>query len=134
MAVDLLDTDTPPNPAQFIRIDLFPANAVLTLKAQPQGEDSEGEDAPEPVTQNFTTVRVILTDTEAYIYADTKEGPRAVLRADLTAFEGTNRDGYTATLDGGSIQFKRSNGCGCGSRLRGIRPFPSTPHAPLSIF
>lgn len=109
-----------PGMAQFIRIDLFPAYVKFTA------EDESVIEYPD--------VRVILTDSHAFIFQDTNIGPRAVLIGELTAFEGTNRDGYTATLDDASMYFKRSTGCGCGSLLRGIRPFPSVPHAPLSIF
>lgn len=114
------DDHVEPYPAQFIRIDLFPANAVFT--------PTEGE----PI--EYGSARVILTDGNGYVYADTPTGPRAVLVGALTGFEGSNKTGYIGTFDDGQLSFARSNGCGCGSRLRGINPLPSTPHEALSIF
>lgn len=121
-AIDLATTPYTEVPdAQFIRIDLYPANAEL--------RDENGNQ-----TQFFPNVRLVLTDSYASIFADGPGDPVRVLLASLTGFQGSNREGYTAYVPGGTIYFKRSTGCGCGSRLRGVRPYPYAPQVPLSIF
>jgi hypothetical protein len=94
-----------PTPA-YIRLDLFPAEVV---------------DFP------YTT-RVVVTDTEWFFYVDSPEGPTAGLSGELYDFEGTNTRGYTIVSPDGTRHYvRRSGGCGCGSRLRGFRPFPGVP-------
>ena len=93
----------------YIRLDLFPAEV-------------QGPNAPSTLT------RVIVTDTEYHFFVDTPDGPTSGLSGALYDLEGRNTTGYTITSDDGSRYLvRRSGGCGCGSRLRGFRPFPGVP-------
>ena len=90
------------------RIDIYPAN--LTLSGV--------------VHQN---VRVIVTADTIYAWRDGTggEGPVGFLDERISDFDGRNTTGWEATLHDGRVAFfQRSTGCGCGSRLRGFRPFP----------
>lgn len=109
------------HPAEFIRIDLVPANAQFT---------STNPDVPDQFIPN---ARIIVTNDYAYVFVD---GPNTVrsLVGYLTGFTGSNKEGYTAHFPDGSLYFRRSASCACGSRLRGVRPFPYVQFAPLSIF
>lgn len=111
-------------PAEFIRIDLVPANA--------QFSPLEGQTTPE--ARFLPNVRIIITNDHATVYAEGSPEPQRVLVGALTGFTGSNKEGYTAHLPDGTLYFRRSESCACGSRLRGIRPYPYVPHAPISIF
>lgn len=105
-------------PANFIWIDLFPADV------RPGGEDSPtmGEE-----------LRVIVTDNYFYVIDDTIDGPAAVIKEPLESFDGSNVLGYTVvTSSGATYYFKRATNCGCGSRIRGIFPFPGVPQVARS--
>jgi hypothetical protein len=98
-----------------IRVDLFPAEVYFAE-----------EDVP-PLRK----VRVIVTQDEFYIFADSPRGPEATHHGRLDTFEGNQKTGYSATLaDETSLTFRRAGGCGCGSRLRGFRPFDPMRHGP----
>ncbi len=90
------------------RLDLYPANLTLNGVL-------------------YQNVRVIPTADTIYAYREGTdgEGPVEFLNERISDFDGKNTIGWTATLhDGRQVFFQRSNGCGCGSRLRGYRPFP----------
>ena len=96
------------------RLDLVPA--VLTVS---EGSEQEG------VT--YAQTRTIITADRIYAWADgtAGEGPVIVLDARLDDIQGRNTTGWTVTLSDGREAFvKRGQGCACGSRLRGFRPFP----------
>lgn len=103
-------------PAEFIRLDLFPAQIIINSNegviAAVQGD-----------------ARVIITNDMAYIFQDGPTGkPEAVFGEYLEEFEGSNREGYTVTTATGNVLVvTRSKGCGCGSMLRGFFPFPGVP-------
>lgn len=93
----------------IIRVDLFPASAVV--------KTSDGE-------VSYPNARVIVTQDQAFVFTDSPTGPKQAWVGRLDEFDGRNTIGYTATLaDESVISFRRSGGCGCGSRLRGFRPF-----------
>ncbi len=90
------------------RLDLYPANIVIDGTMYPN-------------------VRVILTADEIYAFRDglNGEGPTELLHDRMDDFEGRNTIGWTVQASSvGEVFFQRSTGCGCGSRLRGFRPFP----------
>lgn len=98
---------------RFIRLDMFPAIVLI-----------EGE----PVLSN---VRAIVTDTELVVFQDSYGGPAEVYRGALADFTGSAKTGYSAEIDDGpTATITRSSGCGCGSLLRGFRPYPSVPFSP----
>ena len=96
--------------ASFVRLDLFPASATLDT-----GEI-------------YTPARVIVTDDAVHVYMDASGGPAEVYTARLDDFSGRRTTGYTAVSDGGVVvTIARASGCGCGSRLKGFRPFAGVP-------
>lgn len=97
-------------PAEFIWMDLFPADVI-----KPDGE-TMGE------------VRVIVTDNRLYVIDDMVEGPQAVISEPQTDFGGDHKQGYSVATETGVYTFSRSPKCGCGSRVRGVHPFPGVPY------
>lgn len=95
--------------AEFIRLDLFPANIE------------------KDVTQIGYESRVIITDDMFYIFKDGESGPVVYLAESLVEFEGNNLQGYVVTTDNGQYLVVRAPSCGCGSRLRGFFPFAGVP-------
>jgi len=94
----------------FVRLDLFPASATL---------DSG---------KIYVPSRVIVTDDSLYVYMDAPGGPAEVYSARMDDFSGRRTTGYTVVTDEGvSVALARAGGCGCGSRLRGFRPFAGVP-------
>src|SRR4029453_6425121 len=107
-------------PANFIWIDLFPAEVHAGGENEPPMTDQEQ--------------RVIVTDNHFYVIADTLDGPQAVIKEPLVEFDGSNKTGYTVTTTlENTYYFKRAANCGCGTRLRGIFPFDGVPQAPRNI-
>lgn len=95
------------------RLDIVPALLAVS------GSDHEPEEYPQ--------TRVVITADRIYAWADGPpgEGPVLVLDSRLDAIAGRNTTGWTVTLSDGREAFvKRGQGCACGSRLRGFRPFP----------
>lgn len=116
-------TPEPPNlltNPQFIRLDLFPAQIT-----------------PDP-TASGRPARVIVTDSYLTVFEEpttpqspqTTTPPSPSYALPLLDFYGSPLHGYTAVTDDGTFHISRAKGCGCGSRLRGIRPFPLAPYAP----
>lgn len=109
-------------PAQFIRLDLFPALLI-------------GDNLPNAQPGNVLDARrIIITDTHVLLFADSNVGPVLAHEWPLIDIEGRNTIGWTTTVEheGQPLTFlvKRSSGCGCGSRLRGIFPYPGVPIQP----
>jgi hypothetical protein len=100
-------------PADFIWIDLFPAAVSIGNSEQP------------PISEEL---RVIVTNNYFYVIDDTIDGPAAIIKEPLADFDGSNKTGYTViTSSGQEYYFIRATNCGCGSRIRGIFPFPGVP-------
>jgi len=107
--------------AQFIRLDLFPA--LLHGTGIP-GADANGV---------LDGKRVIVTDSYILMFSDTQTGPQLVWSDALVDIEGRNTIGWTITTESGAnFLVRRSTGCGCGSKLRGIFPYPGVPYKPQS--
>jgi len=111
--------------ATFLRIDLVPANASWKPK--------EGAEEQSPA-KFFPNVRIIITNDYGFVFSEGGPDPVRNFQGTLTGFTGSNKEGYTAHFPDGTLYFRRSESCACGSRLRGIRPFPYVAQAPLSIF
>jgi len=90
------------------RLDLYPANLILDGVM-------------------YSDVRVVVTADTIYAWRDGYggEAPVEFLNERISDFDGRNTIGWTITLhDDRAVFLQRSSGCGCGSRLRGYRPFP----------
>lgn len=102
-------------PAQYIQIDLFPAQVEVD-------GDSLGEDN-----------KIVVTDNMVYVIKHGPVDPYIVFQAPTTRalFDRTSITEYTVgTTDGHVVTFRRARNCGCGNRLRGVHPFPGIPYAP----
>lgn len=103
-----------PSVPHYIRLDLFPAYVTRPGEAQPFSD----------------RVRVIVGDQDFYIFSDSPTGPVCDITEVLYDATGTPADGYHLIAeDGGDYFVRRSTNCGCGSRLRGYRPFPGVPYS-----
>lgn len=98
----------------FIRLDLFPATVVI-------GELGE---------QRYHPARVVITDDAVYVFMDGPNFREPVYEGRLEDYyvEGSVR--YAVTDSGDTLRITKASGCGCGSRLRGLRPFPGVAQAP----
>lgn len=103
-------------PAQYIQMDLFPAQ--IELDGEPLGDDN----------------KIVVTDNRVYVIRHDPEAPYIALEGETSRalFDRLSLTEYTvSTTDGRTLTFRRAVNCGCGNRLRGVYPFPGVPHAPL---
>lgn len=101
--------------AVVARLDLYPARLTVVYAEDPSKNVS------------YLNARVIVTADRLYGFIDAPDGSGPMKAVDLKfdEFDGDNTHGWLVELsDGGVAEFSRSSGCGCGSRLRGFRPFP----------
>jgi hypothetical protein len=107
-------------PANLIYIDLFPAQVSIGSVNEPPLDDQE--------------LKVIVTDNYFYVFHDTPPGPETMIKEPLVEFDGNSKEGYTVTTTlGHTYYFRRAENCGCGSRLRSVRPFDGVPMPPRNI-
>lgn len=98
-------------PAEYIVADLFPAALAI-----------EGMN----INDNY---RIIITNATVCVFEDHGDTPRMVHEVTYNFIQGSSKSGYTVTTDlNGEWNIRRSAGCGCGTRLRGIHPFAGVPH------
>lgn len=111
-----LSQGTQPTPTfTTARLDLFPAHATY---APPTGE-------PPLPTPTVLNVRVIFTLDTAYVFRDARQSgyPELIFERRFADAYITGQT-YIAEFDDGAVlSCTRSGGCGCGSRLRGFRPW-----------
>lgn len=100
-------------PANFIRLDLFPAEISTLVDDEYILIDNQS--------------RVIVTNDSFYVFVEGEEGPMIATEQYLSDFTGKNVTGYTVTTEESTYFIKRAGHCGCGSRLRGFFPFPGVP-------
>ena len=75
------------------------------------------------VPQTVTKARFVLTQAgTVYVFTDSSYGPALLYSGVVTASEGVKKD-MTITTPDGVLTSVKAGGCGCGSRLRGFRPF-----------
>lgn len=96
-------------PAEFIRMDLFPAYV-----------EEDGQFLGE-------VFRAIVTNNYFYLMHEGLDGPYFKIKEPLVDFEGDSAKGYIVETEEKTYNIKRSNNCGCGSRLKGYYPFPGIP-------
>ena len=88
-----------------------------------------------PVTVDFqfipqvvTKARFVLTQAgTVYVFTDSSYGPALLYSGVVTASEGNKQD-ITITTPDGVLTSVKAGGCGCGSRLRGFKPFEQVIH------
>lgn len=96
----------------YVRLDVFPASVVV-------GDTT------------YAPSRAIVTDDTLYVFMDASSGPEEVYSVRMDDFSGRRTTGYKVTTDDGDeVYVNRASGCGCGSRLRGFRPFAGVPEVP----
>jgi hypothetical protein len=95
-------------PAEYVYLDLFPADVVETIDDVPLGDE----------------LRVVVTENYLYVLRDTPDGPEMLSQEPLRDFSGTNKTGYTIETVFNRYYVKRAPNCGCGAALRGITLFP----------
>lgn len=94
------------------RRDLFPAEVTVTIP-----------DTPAAVT--FPKTRVIIGAEDIYVFSDGPRGPVLVFYDRLDDI-----DLPTVVTSDTTLTVTPTNGCGCGSRLRGFRPFGALTYLP----
>lgn len=105
--------ETELKPAEFIRLDLFPA----TVANSETGLLSEQD------------MRIIVTNNMVYVLTEGQpHNPDIIYEAYLEEFSGNNREGYIATTaTGDTLLVKRANSCGCGNTLRSFFAYVGVP-------
>lgn len=101
-----------------VMLELYPANLSGTT-----------------LPKNYKDVLAVVTDQKLYVATDDPTGKkRYVVVHDTPIFDiriGAHRKEWVVTLDDEhktEVTVTRSNGCGCGSRLRGVRMFRGVPY------
>jgi hypothetical protein len=95
-----------------VRADIYPANVVFSF-----------------ADRTYEKARAILTADKAIILVEGGGHGAAVLyEGRLEDVEIVARKELIATTAEGRITISRGGGCGCGSRLRGYRPFGRAVH------
>lgn len=116
MSIDWLGAGTPwetSHTQTAIRYDLFPAQVATA----------------DGLTVIRGRLRVIIGGADTYVFIETQEGGNMTLLAKIPmlAISGTPQDplGILITPSGDADPFRvqKDPGCGCGSRLRGMKPF-----------
>ena len=97
--------------AVAVRADVFPAKVTFSFMDNP-----------------YVKARAILTADEALILVEASggSGPSVLYQERLEDVQFVSREQVVATTADGNITISRAGGCGCGSRLRGYRPFSRT--------
>lgn len=99
-------------PANFVHLDLFPAQVIDGLNDTILGEE----------------LRVVVTDNHLYVLRDTPDGPVMYFQDALLDFSGTNKTAYRIETEYNIYYVKRAPNCGCGASLRGLRLFTDLPY------
>lgn len=107
-------------PASFIRLDLFPA--LLS-----------GENLPNTQLGGvLDSRRLIVTDTKVLVLSDSQSGPELTHEWNLVDITGRATIGWTVETEELTFVVRRSTGCGCGSRLRGLHLYPGVAYQPVT--
>lgn len=111
-----MDMIRPLPPAEYIRLDLFPAT-ILTKNDEPLTMLPDGD------------LRVVVTDKYVIVLYDTNSGPDIFFSFVLEEYLGRSADKKSYNFLAGEYLLKiaRKQSCGCGSRLRGASVYPGVP-------
>ncbi len=114
--------------------DLFPAEVSFT------GPDGSQPGALPSAVMTLPKCRVLIGLDSVYVFIDGPRGPVLAfyddLPADAAAYTGDLVSGFVVTPPSsastgiGSLTVRPTNACGCGSRLRGFRPFGRISYVP----
>jgi len=88
-----------------LRSDVFPADVQFSFG-----------------THSYSKMRAIVTADEVIVLVEDGNPPGVLYEGRLVDVTG-NRQVLTAITEDGTVTIARAGGCGCGSRLRGYRPF-----------
>lgn len=109
-----MNTELDTEPAKYISLDLFPASVHVGSEDSPSLKDD---------------YKVIVTDNYFYVITDTPEGAVLEVKEPLVSFEGNYKTGHVVETDQNVYYIRKSTNCGCGTRLRSLRPFKGVIHA-----
>lgn len=121
----------PPTDDLQVLADVWPATVRLPLVADPR---------PSSAADPLTPARLVVTYTPSaaalalHVFSDSHVGPARVYTSLLPLSPAPAVPAPTATsgaipTDDGTLFWTRETGCGCGSALKGFRPFPGAPLA-----
>lgn len=88
-----------------LRADVFPASVQFSF-----------------AENKYPKARAIVTADRVMVLVDGQRTPRLLYDGRLEGYTG-DRNSLVATTAEGEITITRAQGCGCGSRLRGFRPY-----------
>ena len=120
---------TSPEDAVTVWHDLFPAEVTFTIT--PVGDPDAGATA-----LTLPKCRVLIGPSGAFVFIDAPRGPALAFFDTISpgSLAGEWRAGYDLTpatlLDIENVEIRPTNRCGCGSRLRGYRPFGRISFSP----
>lgn len=106
--------------------DVFPAHVGLCAPNVLDDVHKLRSNPTLPGTYYVGTARVVVTDTNITIAADSAEGPQIIFNERYTFFEKSENpetDSYVITESGKMVAYKKDTNCGCGSRLRSWNPY-----------
>jgi hypothetical protein len=111
------------------RHDLFPAEVCFVA-------DTDSHPGATAADIMLPKCRVLIGVSEVYVFTDGPRGPVLAFYDELAEVSGDARTGFAITPANPGIHAVRSltvaptNRCGCGSRLRGFRPFGRISYVP----
>lgn len=103
-------------PADFIRLDLFPSLVI--------------DRTSEPPIQLGDQIKVVITHNAIYGFVDGPTGkPITLFKEYLEEVSGDNKTSYiVSTASEKILEITRAQHCGCGSTLKGYFPFPGVAY------
>ena len=94
-------------------VDLFPAMVKINPLLSPSEQ------------KFYDPARVVLRDGFVLIGVDSRSGPITIFKESIVNIQ-QNESSYQVTTENNfNVYFRKSRGCGCGSRLRMWKPFGS---------
>jgi hypothetical protein len=103
-------------PAHFVIVPPNPFIEVRNLSSNP----------PTKGAYYAATTRVIITETNITVAADSPDGPQIIFNETYKMFikpAKVEQDAHVVTESGKMIAFSKDTNCGCGSRLRSWNPY-----------
>jgi hypothetical protein len=94
-------------------LDLFPAMVKINSLLSPSEQ------------KFYDPARVVVKDDFVLVGVDSRNGPITIFKESIVNIQ-QNESSYQVTTENNfNVYFRKSRGCGCGSRLRMWRPFGS---------
>ena len=104
--------------------DIFPVYVSFLAGTDPLPVDQLRSAPPSPNSHQFSTARVIVTDSRIVIAIDGDEGAKVIMNEEYVpgsyqkAKNASKEDSYLISKSGTKVAYRRDENCGCGSRLR----------------